>query len=345
MEEQRPPISNIPGLARTPSGFLLPPTRGDASGAQNFHNPNQPLATWSDSQGQYLTSESLGNSQFGALLQRPPSQPLGHTEQVLPGFRPWSPDSVPSRPATALGVPGVLSEGLYKVSKVGSTVSSRPKLRRTPTILESQPPLLYTVSKQFDRALNQADIAAIRSRYLGRGLSSNARAEPVGLGSQPLRRTTSVLETTPMASTIQRSASALLPTTQDEGQTLTGRHGFASPLSFSQPEAASRALVPGEGSSIMSQGSTLLDTNQDRELDDEMLVLLSQVQHEGLCEASKLWDEFMQRIEADSAGLDHPQDASERLGKYEDEFTRRWNAVLAATVQRAREIRSGSDVY
>jgi hypothetical protein len=95
----------------------------------------------------------------------------------------------------------------------------------------------------------------------------------------------------------------------------------------------------------MSQGSTLLDTNQDRELDDEMLVLLSQVQHEGLCEASKLWDEFMQRIEADSAGLDHPQDASERLGKYEDEFTRRWNAVLAATVQRAREIRSGSDVY
>lgn len=81
-----------------------------------------------------------------------------------------------------MGVPGVLGEGIYKVSRIGSASSGRPRIRRTSTILEHQGPRLYTVSKHFDKALSRRDIApASTDHYLRRKLSSSLQSDDTTL--------------------------------------------------------------------------------------------------------------------------------------------------------------------
>ncbi|KAK0629117.1 hypothetical protein B0T17DRAFT_505711 [Bombardia bombarda] len=98
---------------------------------------------------------------------RPSSQPFG---QPVSRQQTWSsispPLQPPPRPATCPGVPG---EGIYRVKRVSSSSSGRPRARhllaqQLPTIPESRRHTTYTVSKHFDRTLGPTEITRISRR-------------------------------------------------------------------------------------------------------------------------------------------------------------------------------------
>jgi hypothetical protein len=363
-------------------GSWAPPSLGLASlypppsNPRHLNSAGPPLIALPSSQDRYSTYPE--GHPHGAVLHRPPSQPIGQSS-LHGDQRPWSPAFVPSRPATTLGVPGILGEGIYKVSKIGSAASSRPRVRRTSTVLEHQGPRLYTVSKHFDKTLNTADILhSSKARHLGRGLSTSfqtgSSAEQLsGLPSlgalgteshynsqqshpdtQPLTRMSSVLEGVPVNThhqprlrrlrTIDDVLNPSLPAGFIDDK---GRQSFLSSVaeenigfSSSQPRPASRARGPVDDAFFFSSSPTLLEPPSNQETGDDWLLQVSQAQHQGLCEASRAWDEFMERAGAEVASADCSRDLSEVLAKYEGEFTRRWEGVVAGTAQKMRGIRA-----
>jgi hypothetical protein len=365
-------------------GSWAPPSLGLASLYPSPSNPRHlksaspSLIALPNSQGRYSTYPEI--HPHGAVLQRPPSQPIAQPS-LQGGQRPWSPAFVPSRPATTLGVPGILGEGIYKVSKIGSTAPSRPRVRRTSTVFEHKGPRLYTVSKQFDKTLNTADILhSSKARHLGRGLSASlqtgssteklSRSPSLGpLGTegqynsqqsypntQPLTRMSSVLEGVPVNThhqsrlrrlrTIDGALNPSLPAGFVDDK---GRQSFLSSVaeenvgfSFSQSRPASRTRGPVDDAFFFSSSPTLLEPPSNQETEDEWLFHVSQVQHQGLCEASRIWDEFMETARTEVASADCSRDLSEVLAKYEGEFARRWEGVVAGTVQKMRGVRAGS---
>ncbi|KAK4043128.1 hypothetical protein C8A01DRAFT_13289 [Parachaetomium inaequale] len=369
------------GLISGPATFgsWAPPWQNSAPMYRPSSNPRQlndsspPLATGPSSHGRppsYLDSHA-----YGSLLQRPPSQPIGPPANLQPGQRPWSPAFVPSRPATTLGVPGILGEGIYKVSKIGSTTASRPRVRRTSTLLEQQGPRMYTVSKHFDKTLSKADILdATRGRYLGRGLSSGLQGEPSpyltrspslstpGTESQgkpgheqrprqPLARMSSVLEGVPVNTQHQprlrrlRTVDDTPDSRQPVGFTDTERQSFLSSVAeeksrygFSQPEPASRSI---DEAFLFSSSPTLLERPTRHEAEDDWLLPASQIQHQGMCEASRVWDDLMERAGKEVASAEPSRELSEVLSRFEGEFARRWDGVVAATAQNMTEVRVG----
>ncbi len=294
------------------------------------------------------------------------------------GSRPWLPALVPSRPATTIGVPGILGEGIYKVSKVGSASSSRSRMRRTSTIVEPQPPKLYTVSRHFDRTLSRADILhASNARYLGQELSSGMKpTKPVpplfespslpsngmakqhwlGQGSsatQPLARTPSVLEAVPANNQRQPRLRRLrtihdaaeprhfpAADSQEYSSFLSNVAEEQENLAFSQPELVSRAVGYANDVYSFSSSPTLLEVPTRRDVpDDDWLIHVSQIQHEGLCEASRVWDELMKRADAEAAAVDGSQDVLGAMAKFKAEFDRCWEVSVASTAQKMREAR------
>lgn len=82
-----------------------------------------------------------------------------------------------------------------------------------------------------------------------------------------------------------------------------------------------------------------------QEMEDDWLLRISQIQHEGLCEASMVWDEFMGKASVEMASMESSGAVSDVLAKYEGEFARRWDTVLAATAQRMRDARAGGFAF
>lgn len=320
----------------------------------------------------------------GAVFRRPPSQPPGQSANVVPAQRPFSPAFVPSRPATAIGVLGILGEGIYKVSRVSSASSSRPRLRKTPTILEHQGQKFYTVSKHFDKTLGRGDIiqassgrypaprlsvsSSLRSDDAALGLAGVSTASPIRIESheqhdqmsaiplQPPMRPSSVLEAISpnpryfvkprRLHTINDTPSSELSFGLDESRYQFTPRRFADGTvgaSFSQP-APYRSEGCVDDMSITSSSQTLIGLPNREEMEDDWLLRISQIHHEGLCEAATVWDEFMRRAASEmksteSSGLGS-EAMSDVLVKYESEFTRRWDAVLAATAQKMRDARA-----
>jgi hypothetical protein len=131
-----------------------------------------------------------------------------------------------------------------------------------------------------------------------------------------------------------------------------GRQSFLSSVteenvgySFSQPRPASRARGPADDTLLFSSSPTLLEPSSNQEMGDDWLLHVSQAQHQGLCEASRIWDDLMERAGTEVASADCSRDLSELLSRFEGEFARRWNGVVAGTVHRMRGVRTGSDAY
>ncbi|KAK3295164.1 uncharacterized protein B0H64DRAFT_141016 [Chaetomium fimeti] len=353
-----------------PAGQTLRSTYRPPGDVRPFESTSPRLGTGPTSQAQY---PSYPERHLYGSLQRPPSHPLEPPTDLQAGQRPWSPAFIPSRPATTLGVPGILGEGIYKLSKIGPTSSSRLRARRTTTPIEQQGHGLYTVSKHFDKTLSRADILhATRGRYLGRGLSSslqgestssyptrspslgNSRAEDQGKPGQEQKawqypaRMSSVLERIPVNAQHQpglrrlRTANHALDTSPSAGFNYNeenpllssvneekSRHGF----SFSQPNLASKGT---DDVFLFSSSPTLFEQPTERELRDDWLIQCSQIQHQGLCEASKIWDEFVDKANKEMAAAEPSRDLSDVLSRFEDEFTRRWEGVVSATAQNMR---------
>lgn len=371
------------------SGLWAMPDKGVAQIYRPVSNPRQlnssspPLTTALGLHGghaRYPARPAQGT--YGELLHRPPSQPIGQSAGLPTGQRPWSPAYVPSRPATTIGVPGILGEGIYKVSKIGSISSSQPRVRRTSTILGSQPPGLYTVSRHFDKTLSRGDILRTsKGRYLGPSFSSNPRpgessslARLTSLDSSqeesshkpgpenplalPPLRISSPLEGVPTSANHQAGLRRLRTIDDVARPELLSRadesdhHGFPASLAGSkgQSSASQPATIPGVAGPVddffvPSSSPTLFELPNRQEIDDKLLLRVSQIQHDGLCEASRLWDDFMGRASREMASAENPISVTEVLSKYEGEFVRRWEWVVAATAQKMRLARVRSFVF
>jgi hypothetical protein len=76
-------------------------------------------------------------------------------------------------------------------------------------------------------------------------------------------------------------------------------------------------------------------------MEDDWLLHVSRIQHEGLCEASRVWDEFWDKASTEAASAKSAEDLPNVLSKYEGEFKRHWEGVVAATAQKMRDVRAG----
>ncbi len=368
---------DIPAPGLTAFGTWAPQSHAGLSAYRSPGNPRQltssspPVIARQGSQVQYLAYPD--DYPHAVNLHRPPSQPPGRPDGLLPtNHRPWSPAFVPSRPATTIGVPGIMGEGIYKVSKIGSTSSSRPRVRRTSTS-EHQGPRLYTVSKHFDKTLSRTDILnASRARHPERGLSSgeivgNTReflsrspsvgASGVDLAMQPPMRTPSSLEG--VRANIQHhsglrrlqtvdgglgsSSSPSAEVAEKEHRSLLSRAEAGQPgFPFSQTGSA---RGPVDDMSPFSSSPTLLKMPTNPEMEDNWLMQVSHIQHQGLCEASKVWDDLMEKASLEVASAESSEDISKVLSKFEHEFAQRWGDVVASTVGKMREVRRGGFAF
>jgi hypothetical protein len=132
---------------------------------------------------------------------------------------------------------------------------------------------------------------------------------------------------------------------QSVGLTDTERQTFLSSVAeeksgygFSQPEPASRSIDEGF---LFSSSPTLLERPAGHETEDDWLLQFSQIQHQGMCEASRVWDDLMERAGKEVASAETSRELSEVLSKFEGEFARCWNGVVVATAQSMREVRVG----
>lgn len=112
-----------------------------------------------------------------------------------------------------------------------------------------------------------------------------------------------------------------------------GGHGFSQPLPGSGPVGDTFHF---------SSSPTLLGHSGRGDLGLEDLLLVSQIQHQGLCEASKIWADFMDMVGEDLAPVETMEDFLGVLSKFEDEFGRHWDDVVVATTQRMAEVYGGS---
>ncbi len=355
-------------LGPTASGSWAPQSQSGfavyrpSSNPRQVNNASPPLVTRPGSQAMYPAFPEGHTHTAGHY--RPPSQPLGQPPDLSVGPRPWSPALVPSRPATAIGVPGIMGEGIYKVSKIGSTTSNRPRVRRTSSISEHQRPMLYTVSKHFDKTLGRADILhSSRARYLGQGRSSGLAVgnfadypfKPPGLGlgstKQPPMALDGVQGSTQHQTQLRRlrtvddglglSPSARFDDTEHRSLLTTLEEDRAK-VAFSQPGPT---RGPIDDVALFSSSPTLLGLPTKQELVDEWLVEISHIQHQGLCEATRVWEDLMGRAAVDVASAKSSGDVSDVLSKFEQEFVRRWEGVVATTAGKMRQVRPGGSGF
>ncbi|KAK4128515.1 hypothetical protein N657DRAFT_667752 [Parathielavia appendiculata] len=358
-----------------PLGRTVSPVYRPASNSRQLNSSSPPLTMASTSHAGYPAY--LKSQSNRALPQRPPSQPIRPSTPLHPGQRPWSPAFVPSRPASTLGIPGILGEGIYKVSKIGSASSARPRVRRTSSVFEHQGPKLYTVSKHFDKTLSKEDIVhPLGPRYVSGGLPSSLQASisPGYMARSPSQSTGGTGShsqpgfESPASHILSKASSAL------EGMRVNLQHRpglrrlrtidnprdpsisfelddrvhrtFLSTVAeeragsmFSQPLPSLRPLRSADDASLVSSSPTLLERPTRQEMEAEWLLYVAQIQHEGLCEASRVWDEFWEKANDDVASARSAEDLSSVLSKLESDFMRRWEGVVAATAQKMRDVR------
>lgn len=97
------------------------------------------------------------------------------------------------------------------------------------------------------------------------------------------------------------------------------------------------ALRAADDSFSFSSSPTLFESPTDPRSSDEWLLQVSQAQHQGLAEASRIWNEFVERVGKDMASAEPSKGLAGLLSKHEDEFAKRWNGVIAAATHQMRQ--------
>jgi hypothetical protein len=305
------------------------------------------------------TSFEMANSQTSITsIQRPPSQPMAQQGNFYSANRPWSPAVVPSRPATSLGVP--LGEGIWKVSKIGSTGPGRPRSQRTPTLLDQhQAPRIYTVSRHFDKTLGSGDIVLPSGgQYRARDLSFGSQTESQnsqssasqytsqaeGPASQPVPQIHGVSDEAFQHAQSQPRVKRLRTVAAGSNPRLTtwsyetDRHSLGVGEYRAAAPSAPRPTSALDNARFLSSSPTLLGPPTAAELGEDVLLQIFQTQHLGLCDVNKIWTEFMERANIEVARVGASRSLPEILSKLEGEFMRRWTEVVANTARKMKSV-------
>jgi len=247
-------------------------------------------------------SSNSANPAYRLISGRRSSHSLSQHSKIPVVLRPASPIGQPLRPATTMGIPGTLGEGIYRIRRVGSAPGIRAGVRKMSRLSESPGHRVYTVSKHFDKTLDRRDIVrSIPHRFSdsrteslgsrpdeqpclgqesGRLIDSNGTSTAVGSSSSGLAGETLLAREVPIRTstseefcsntsrlTLHPSTSALEPIPEDSAR-FTARH--TSELQFhegmhSKNTRRSTNMLEGSGESSSLQEGEISGTSQGTE--------------------------------------------------------------------------------
>ncbi|KAK4190949.1 hypothetical protein QBC35DRAFT_488619 [Podospora australis] len=318
------------GYFDTSEGNSPATPRPHASEQQRYHM-SPPLSVTSAPRSQYTSYSTV--PQGSITSSRSDSQNGWHPAIKLP------------RPTPS---PGILSPGLYKVSKVTSSLASSRQRAKKPVALLN-----------YDGSRLHAD-PSVRGQLFG---TQTARSSPVQaaprkehtlnwiLSQDPpeLARTPSAeFKTTdryhPPEQEYQQQSPALTQLYTTPGGPNTSHTQSTAPTPINPAPKFVRATVTDVPFQPTPTPAPIRETRPDppikRKVDSLGLWRISEVSHEGLSEATRLWDEFMEKGRQAMKSSEDPKKALDSLAKYEKEFTHRWNRIVAAHDRELREVLS-----
>ncbi|KAK4159085.1 hypothetical protein QBC43DRAFT_273177 [Cladorrhinum sp. PSN259] len=346
--EQFPRSSSA--LSYIPSGS---PQESEGSQPDKFrqiYNISPPLTASTSSSDHY--SSYSGGFPYGYVSGRPPSQPAR-----FPDHGAWSHAVLRSKPPAIIGNPGVLGEsGLYKISKVGSSSSSR--LRARPPLIppEHQTSRFYATTNRFRRTLERKDDlqhrqptsekAFVSKDHRSVAYEQSDRRFPPGYQTTSLhpRRFSQAPNLGGLVGRTRRPTMQRLDPIHDESDTSPSR----SQLNKERTKYASLQPAPAPAPDRMTiirkdfgelnptqPETTKLMTQEPNTL---QLIQISQIHHQGFLEASMVWNEFMARAKREVKSVDDPEERLRILSKLEPEFTKQWNRAVDCTVQEMQKV-------
>ncbi|KAK0668000.1 hypothetical protein QBC41DRAFT_253049, partial [Cercophora samala] len=284
--------------------------------------------------------------------QRSASQPVGYPGGYQSQGQ-WLPPVIPSPAATTIGIPGVLGAGIYKVSKLGSSSSSRTRSRKGQTsrgghdsgtagpgkILDHS----HSISQSPNSGLSSPDSALDSpcSISVPRRLLQQVQTMLSELESQ---------ETMSQASTLVpdhddpscRPFGGLRIPEEEEDEGVSSQQATITPVTSTRPTTSTAMLPtqpntstemvpyqpPQQNRNSSDQGKTSMQT----------VLRLSRAQQEGLVDAARVWEDMMEKGRNAIAGVDDDEEAFRVLSGFQEEFTRRWTRVVASTVREMRDV-------
>ncbi|KAK4219939.1 hypothetical protein QBC37DRAFT_74508 [Rhypophila decipiens] len=302
-------------------------------------------------------------------IMRPPSQPTPHFVTLQPGLPSWSPPPRPAttmgipgilgegvfkvsriRPASATGVPGILGERTHKVSRIGSSSSNRSRGRKLASISDSPEQSGHAMSRHFNRRLERGDSSS-RKRSFSQEFSDISQTDD--RKAKLAKFLSNKYSNTSRSSTVTRGtfddglgARYLRPSEtkqlEDSSSTITGMGAteFMTPHAPSNSESSvpttgGLQLLDLEELANPSQSTTAMLSPLTRE--NRMIQQLN-ITQEGLTAATNVWNELMERgqIETEGDSLEEAQKKWARLG---EEWVRRLQNTVSTTVDKLNKLR------
>ncbi|KAK4201074.1 hypothetical protein QBC40DRAFT_325155 [Triangularia verruculosa] len=263
----------------------------------------------------------------------------------------WSSPMGPSPAGTATGIPGMLGPGIYKVTKLASSSTSRSKTRKgkiSRSLLESG---------RFDRGKYSGDSPSTIQALSSRTSSQNSSLGPSQVdpdSRRGLQRSQSVYtesqETTSQASTLvtddydpsTRAFGGLrIPEEEETRDEFSQQTAIATTVSRQPNKVAIVTPSQFNSSTEMVPCRTPQQNNKalsPKKISPRALLQLSKIQHEGLIDATRLWNEMMGKARRAINGVNDGDEAFYVLCQFKEEFKKRWDRVVASTLREMKEV-------
>ncbi|KAK4232564.1 hypothetical protein QBC38DRAFT_4404 [Podospora fimiseda] len=338
---------NISSSNLSSSGFPPEFDRNQFSMSRQIHNISPAPTASTSSQDQHFSHS--GFEMDGYAIERPSNQSARLLDRQY-----WSPVVAPSKSTATIGNPGVLGEpGLYKISRVGSSSSSRLRAR-PPSIPLEQPRLrTYAPADQLHRILERREPFLPRRQTNETAFGQADQLSPeFGQTDHQLRTQNQMLPPRRFSripnlggafESTRRPAMQRLDPILDEPETASGYtqlneqnmdHGFSQPLSAPQNLPLVRREVGDLYHSQLEPSS-----RETRQAPDTLqLMQISQIHHQGFVKAHGVWTDFMERAENATKSIDNPEEALKIISKLEEEFTEQWDRAVASTIQEMQKV-------
>lgn len=362
-------------MGSTSSGSFASPSQPSSplllgSSSQEYHSSSPPLIVSQGAQGQQISYTSAATHQLlPAHLFR---QRASQNSSYPPTWSSISPVNQVVRPATTIGIPTTLGEGLYRVSKVVSAPGHRTWQRRSSRLAEGHRPGAYTFSKHFDRTLDGSDIAKLTRHILRQDEDSHEVLSQESSADQQVANATPGKEE-PSLSNIDYRMVAGPPTMQQSipeypqptsrqptpryelrhtgsknsirgeyiSQELARTHSQSPRPSPRLPASSTPVHGPAHPIGALTPWRPA-STRQVTEIPaPDHLHQFVHSYHEGLCEATKIWDGLMERGRKEADTVEDDMEAFKIYTRYAETFATRLDDLAGITVRRMREAKGG----
>jgi len=343
------------------------------SSSQEYHSSSPPLIVSQGAQGQQISYTSATSQQL--LPTHLFRQRSNRQSSYPPTWSSISPVNQVARPATTIGIPTTLGEGLYRVSKVVSAPGHRTWQRRSSRLSEGHRPGVYTFSKHFNRTLDGSDIAKLTRQMLRQDEDSHDMSSQESSADQQVANATPLGEEYSLSNTDYRTAVGIHgpPTMQQsipeypphtsvqstprhetkrtESQNSVRSEHIFQELSrtrsgYPQPapgvlDSSTPAQGPTNSKLVHTQWRPASTRHEIAITAPDHLQQVFQSCHEGLFKATRIWDDLMEKGRKETESVDDDTDALEIYMRYAEILAMRLDNLAGVTVRKMREARGG----